>query len=118
MSKKAFIISTRDEEDYDFLAVCLDQYEATRWINAYNDARESPYRAQAAITEVDLHEPGDPLPRAVTVWHGVPHQQWSSTEIVTNPSSLVPQVINYGTRPHFAHNYPTAQAVKDALEQR
>lgn len=116
MNKRMWMVSTGSYSDYTVHAVARTEAEAQRWADAYNAARESLYRDEAEVEEVEFYEEGDPLPQSVTLYNGEPGRSWPVRQITTDAASLTPRVTNYGVRP-FAQNHPSPEAVAEALAQ-
>lgn len=117
MSKVMWLVTTGSYSDYTVLAVAPTEAEAQRYADAYNAARESTYRDDAEVEEVDLYEDGDPLPQSVTLYNGEPGRSWPVTQITAYPERLVPSVRMGPVKP-FAQNYPSPEAVQAALAAR
>jgi len=121
MSKTLWMVTTGSYSDYTPLVVARTRDDAQRWADTYNAERESQYRDEAEIEEIELYEPGDPLPRRITLWNGDERHIWPVTQVTATPvEDFKPRVdapTQFAGRRVFVQNFPTEEAARVARDE-
>jgi hypothetical protein len=119
-TRTAWLVTTGSYSDYTVIAVTLTQADAQAYAAAYNAERESAYRDDAEVEEVELWRDGEPLPRRITLWNGDERSTWPITFVTTSPEEFQPKVdaaTGLANRRVFVQNFPSEEAARTAAAE-